>query len=226
MSKRRRPLKQFRKKLPLAGAAALLIRLLGRTMRYELDDRSGISRGVEHGSLIWLFWHNRVLLTPYLHKRYWPNRKGAVLTSPSNDGEVIAGVMARFGVDAVRGSSNKRAAASLRELLTWLRSGKDIVITPDGPRGPRYELKPGAVKLAQLARVPLMPVHVNAQHAWRLKTWDGFVIPRPFSKVSVIIGPAIEVARTSDDSAFEKERLRIQETLLSSTIDQGRVLPN
>ena len=185
------------------------------TLRVRIDDRAGILKEEPPGSLIWAFWHNRVFCLPYVYHKYLRQRQGAVLTSPSGDGELIAQVMKNFGVDAVRGSSNKRAAAALRELVAWIRGGNDIVITPDGPRGPKYELQPGIIKVAQLTRTPVFPVSVRYSKCFRLKSWDGFMIPWPFSRIDVLFGGYHEVARTRGAEEFEAERLRLENVLKS-----------
>lgn len=187
------------------------------TLRVRIDDRAGILKSPPSSSLIWAFWHNRVFTLPYVYRKFLPERKGAVLTSPSGDGELIAQVMKNFGVDAVRGSSNKRAAAALRELVTWVKGSNDIVITPDGPRGPKYVLQPGIVKVAQLTKTPVFPVHVRYSKCFRLKSWDGFMIPWPFSRVDVTFGEYHEVARTRGDEEFEIERQRLEDVLKPTT---------
>ena len=101
----------------------------------------------------------------------------------------------------------------MRELLERVAEGHDIAITPDGPRGPKYELGSGMVYLAQKAGIPVIPIHVRFGRCLRLKTWDGFTIPLPFSKVDVILAPATNVPATSDEAAFEQERSKIQSAL-------------
>lgn len=190
-----------------------MIRAVGVTLRFRVDDRAGIMKDPPEGALIWIFWHNRVFTVPYIYRKFLGARRGAVLTSPSRDGEMIAQVMRRFGVDAVRGSSNKRSAAALRELVGWLKGGNDIVITPDGPRGPVYELQPGVIKVAQLTAAPVFPVGVRYSKCFRLKSWDGFMIPWPFTRVDVVFGEYHEVPRTRDPAAFEAERKKLESLL-------------
>lgn len=197
---------------------ALLIRLVCITLRFRLDDRSGITREPPAGSMIWVFWHNRVFSVPFIYRKFLRSRNGAVLTSPSRDGEIIAQVMRRFGCGAVRGSSNKRPAAALRELVTWIKGGNDIAITPDGPRGPVYELQPGVIKVSQLTRTPVFPIHVRYSKCIRLKSWDRFMIPWPFSRVDVTFGELHHVARTQSEEEFEEQRLKL-ESILKQTTD-------
>jgi len=116
----------------------------------------------------------------------------------------------RIPGDVVECGVYRGGSAALLDLVRKLSEGYDICITPDGPRGPRYSLGPGAVLLAQLCKVPLMPLLIEYSSYWRLKSWDGFAIPKPFSKVEVTIMPFIEIAPTLGDGKFEAERLRIQ----------------
>jgi len=101
----------------------------------------------------------------------------------------------------------------MREMALILEKGEDIGITPDGPRGPKYHLHPGAVKLAQLTGVPLVPIHIKYSRYWELKSWDAFRIPKPFSCVSVFFDPLQEVCATSDDAAFDSECARLEAAL-------------
>ncbi len=198
---------------------AALIRLIGLTLRFRVDDRAGVMSDDPKHSLIWVFWHNRVFSVPFIYRKFLKSRHGAVLTSPSGDGEVLTEVMKRFGVDAVRGSSNKRASAALKELVTWLRSDErhDIAITPDGPRGPVYELQPGIVKVAQLTKVPVFPIHVRYEKCWKLKTWDQFLIPKPFSRVYVVFDEFEVLPRTRTDEEFEELRTELERKLKGGT---------
>lgn len=164
--------------------------LLKATLRWELDDRSGLTN--RHGGTppsIWAFWHNRILGVTAAFHRFIPWRKGTVLTSASKDGAIIAGVMRLGGLASVRGSTSRRGTAALMGAVEAIRQGCDIAITPDGPRGPVYSMAPGVFKLAELSGAPIIPVWVEYDNCWRLKTWDRFCIPKPFSKVRLCFGP-------------------------------------
>jgi lysophospholipid acyltransferase (LPLAT)-like uncharacterized protein len=153
--------------------------------------------------------------------RHYPHRlrKGvAVLTSPSKDGEILAQLMACFHMGAIRGSSSRRGARALRECADWLASGADLAVTPDGPRGPRYTLGPGLILLAQTTGARILPLHVRFSRAATIKSWDGFRIPLPFSRLDITMGAYETIPPTPTDEAFEAERLRI-ETLLKNEAD-------
>ena len=199
----------------LSMGGAWILRLLFLTLRLSVaPDALEAMRGTR-GTVLITFWHNRILgIALAFLRRYPPGRRGVtVLTSPSRDGEILAGVVGRLGMGAVRGSSSRRGARALRELGRLVAEGVDIAITPDGPRGPRYVLGPGVVHLAQTTGAPIMPVHARFSRAFRMKTWDGFNVPLPFSKVEVTVGTMIHVPRDADAAAFERIRAHVEEVL-------------
>jgi lysophospholipid acyltransferase (LPLAT)-like uncharacterized protein len=192
-----------------------LLQVLARTLRYEIDDRANVLGKAVEGNYIAALWHNRLLLISFVLKKFFPQRPGAGLISASRDGDLIADATHRFGFDVVRGSSSRMGASALRELSEVLISGRDVLITPDGPRGPAYELGPGIIFLAQKTGAPVVPVNMEYSSCWRVKSWDRFIIPKPFSKVRVIIGQPEQVRSTSTPEEFEAERLRIQNAMMS-----------
>ncbi len=204
----------------LGTAANIIFRLLFATIRLRFDDRIGFTTGRYEKPVIMCFWHNRILGITLGHLRQYPHRRRAgvtVLTSPSRDGEIIAQVAKGFRMGAVRGSSSRRGGQSVRELIRLVKAGGDIAITPDGPRGPRYKLGPGAILLAQVTGAVLAPVHATFSRCLRLKTWDGFIIPLPFSTVSVTVDEMIPVPRELTDEEFEALRVRVETQLKNVT---------
>ena len=193
----------------LGGLVATLIRVIGWTQRMDVEDRCGVLKRDYKQPMIWTFWHNRMFVVPLL-TRYAPHRTGAVLTSASKDGAVIAAVMKRFGLKSVRGSSSRRGGTALLALRGTLEAGEDVAVTPDGPRGPRYKLGPGVVFLAQRTGAGILPIHIEYSRAVRLKSWDRFMIPLPFAKVRVIFDELIFVSREADTEA---ERARIEQLM-------------
>ena len=194
---------------------AIFIRVVGLTLRWQFEDRSGLSSKPNTGSVIWVFWHNRVFSMPLVYRRYLSLRSGAVLTSPSKDGEIIVQVMKRFRVEAVRGSSNRSSVNALRRLVSYLEenNGSDVAITPDGPRGPAQVLQPGVIKLAQLTGFPILPITILYSRSIVLKSWDKFEIPFPFSKVKVLFNSFHHIEKTSDKEEFETMRVMLEEDL-------------
>lgn len=192
-----------------------LLRIWERTLRYEVDDRAGLLGKPASESGIGAVWHNRLLIMPLVLKRFFPHRQGAALISASRDGGWIAALVQRIGFDVVRGSSSRQGAIAMLQLSDVLAGGRDVVITPDGPRGPVYVLGPGIVLLAQKSGAVVFPLNLEYSSCWRVKSWDRFILPRPFSKVRVILGPPHKVAATSSEQEFEMERLRLQNAMMA-----------
>ena len=113
----------------------------------------------------------------------------------------------------MRGSSSRRGAAALLDLIRTLEEGFDLCVTPDGPRGPRYSLGPGVILLSERCQVPLLPLLIEYSAYWRFKSWDGFAVPKPFSKVTTTILPRIQIGVTSSEAEFETERKRVEKAM-------------
>ena len=192
-----------------------LLQLWVRTLRYEIDDRAGVVGKRTDQNYIGTLWHNRLLIFPFVLRRFFSNRRGAALISASRDGELLADAITRFGFDVVRGSSSRLGASAILQLTDVLASGRDVVITPDGPRGPAYELGPGIIFLAQKSGAAVLPVNMEYSRCWRLKSWDRFVLPRPFAKIRVIVGQPHRVRLTNTVDDFEAERLRLQDAMMA-----------
>ena len=203
----------------LPSLAAFLIKALFFTVRFRVEDRCGVARpGCP--PVIWACWHNRLLAVPIAYCRLKLNRAAKVLTSPSKDGSILANTMAKFGVGSIRGSSSKRGGAAMVELIKAVREGSDIGITPDGPRGPVYKLAPGIIKIAQLSGAPIMPVFIRYSSYWELKSWDRFRIPKPFSRVDVILDAPypLNLCKDDDGEAFQSECQRLEDFLIHEGI--------
>jgi len=199
------------------AVAAWGVRLLGLTLSIRRDERAVEPLWQAGGPVIYAVWHGRILLLPLLYGR----RAVCVLASRSRDGELVTRYIGRFGIEAVRGSSSRGGAAALRHLARWLKQGREVVVVPDGPRGPAEVVKPGIVSLARLSGAAIVPVAVGASSEWRLGSWDAFRIPRPFSRCVARFGEPIHVARVVDRRAEEAARGEVEAALraLSSSVD-------
>lgn len=210
----RRALKQF-----LAESSppviAGVIRLLALTLRYRLEDPQGILARDPEQPRIWAFWHNRILLMPYLYERYCPGRRMLMLVSRSRDGEFITRIMNRFGIEGARGSSSKGATNAMRELLRELERprARDIGITPDGPRGPRAKVQDGVLGLAATSGRPIYPVTTRYSRFWELPSWDRFQIPQPGAVCRVVIGPAVAGPKSLESSELDRVRAELERAL-------------
>lgn len=183
------------------GAAAALIRLLGTSLRLNVHDPHGTLARLGPAPVIFAFWHNRILLMPYLHQQVIPQRRLKVMISRSRDGDFISAVAARFNIGAVRGSSSRGAVPALLEAARDLRQGTcDIGITPDGPRGPRHSVQEGVILLARQSGAPVIPVHYELSHKWEANSWDRFQVPLPFSRCDLVIGPQLRIEESQPDA--------------------------
>jgi len=205
--------KEFRNFL-IGAIGAPLLRLLWLTLRVSIDDHGKLLYRSLEEPAIYAFWHNRMLLLAPFHESKLSNRRCICLISASSDGEMIARVVERFGIKSARGSSSRRGKEALWELAVHLENGTDVAITPDGPRGPRYEAHQGIIGLAQRTGIPVYPVSYIADWKVELGSWDGFMIPLPFSRCKILIGEPLTVARTRTDDEFEAERKRLEAALL------------
>lgn len=191
----------------------LLITAISVTLRYRIHDPHGVLAATPPGPLIFVFWHNRIFLMPHLFRKYWAARnrqRVAVLISRSRDGQRLADVLAAFRLRCVRGSSSRGGAEALRELTGLVQDGYDIGITPDGPRGPKYTLQPGCVILAQLTGATIIPVSYDLNWKITLKSWDAFMIPLPFARCAVHLGPPLAVPPEAD---IETKRAEVEQVL-------------
>ena len=200
----------------LASIGAAILRLLFLTIRLRLDDRCGLLKNAVRRPVILCFWHNRILGITLSFLRRYPKRERpgvTVLTSPSRDGEILARVVGALGMGSVRGSSSRRGSRALLELVRIIRNGGDMAITPDGPRGPRYSLGPGVILLAQTTGAAILPTHASFSRCLRMKTWDGFIIPLPFSTISVRIDEQMIIPQNLSESEFEQARKNLEDIL-------------
>ncbi|HLN98172.1 MAG TPA: lysophospholipid acyltransferase family protein [Pyrinomonadaceae bacterium] len=188
-----------------------LISLIGRTIRWQVEGWENWEAATGDGQVpIYTFWHNRIFLGTY----FWRKRRIVVMTSQSFDGEYIARFIQRFGYGAARGSSTRGAVGAIIEMTRLMRAGCPAGFTIDGPKGPRYVAKMGAVLLAKKTGKPILPFIVNAERFWEAKrSWDGFQVPWPFSRACVAIAPPIYVAANADDKALEAKREQLQAAL-------------
>lgn len=180
-----------------------------------MNDRAGVVSQPVMENYIAALWHNRLLVFPLVLRRFFPQRSGAALISASRDGDLLTDAVQRFGYDVVRGSSSRLGASAILQLTEVLASGRDVVITPDGPRGPVYELGPGIIFLAQKSGAPVVPINLEYSRCWRLGSWDRFIVPQPFAKVRVLIGRPYHVKTTSTAEEFESERLSLQQKMMA-----------
>ncbi|MEQ8768046.1 MAG: lysophospholipid acyltransferase family protein [Planctomycetota bacterium] len=198
---------------------AAMIRSLGVTWRIQELDREHEEKLHEAGErLIYSFWHGGMLIPA------WARRGSGtcVMISRHGDGELIARVIARLGLSAERGSTTRGGPGALRRMARL--EGKDLAMTPDGPKGPRHRAQPGVVLLAQRTRRPILPVGLTASPAWKLSSWDGFLIPRPFARVCIAFEPPIRCAPDADEAERDRLRQELEQRMWRATARAERAV--
>jgi lysophospholipid acyltransferase (LPLAT)-like uncharacterized protein len=183
-----------------------LIRLFWKSCRVVrvVGDEHAASALAQHDSLIPVYWHQHQLFcAKYLLDQSARGLKLGFLISPSVDGEIGVMIVSRFGGHVIRGSASHTGARALRDYYDALRKqGVSPSITPDGPKGPRFVFKPGAIILSQMSQRPILPMAFAASRAW-LIAWDKFVIPWPFARIVIAIGAPRQVPRALQPGTLE-----------------------
>ena len=187
---------------------AWLIKLLAFTIRID-DEPKGFNEKTKTYHAIYAFWHCMMLVLASVGK----NSNIHVLISQHTDGEYIAQVIKRLGYGVIRGSTTRGGARAMINLVRKARAGFPIAITPDGPRGPRHVVQTGIIYLGQKSGVPILPAALGLSSCWELPSWDGFIIPKPFSKALLLYGTPIYVPPKLTEEQLEEYRLRLQNAL-------------
>ena len=211
----------FKKRISIRLADILMfvcIKLVGSTTRFEVRGNENLAEIESEEKIpIICFWHNRIFLGTY----FWRDKGIVVLTSKSFDGEYIPRFIQRFGYGAIRGSSSRRGANALIEMIRSMRSGYPMAFSIDGPRGPKYEAKPGAVLLAKKTGNPLLPFIVEPRRYGQLNSWDKMQIPAPFTRALAIIGKPIYVNANAGDDEI-KQKLEELQSALDQLTTEGK----
>lgn len=204
-----------------AWAMALLLKVFWLTFKREIKvhpEAESFLRG--DAPAIFCLWHGRMIVFPFLVPK---NRAMHVLISHHRDGELIARLISHFGVKSVRGSSSKGAKEATKLLLEKLAQGQSISITPDGPRGPAFEAQRGALHLARLSGMPMVPVSFSASRYTQLRSWDGFIIPHPFAKIRVDIAAPIIITRDAKLPDLKRHKTQLEDALNAAGIRADEV---
>jgi lysophospholipid acyltransferase (LPLAT)-like uncharacterized protein len=193
----------------IIGLGYWVIRIIGPTMRVCISREDGAQETVGQRPLIGSFWHACIIPATYMCR----NLGVRVMSSNSYDGEYMGRIIRKFGFVAVKGSSSRNAVRALLGLRRALGDGWSVAFTLDGPRGPRYKVKPGPVALARSSGVPLTMFHMAVDRAWVLNTWDRLIIPKPFSRVLMRFGKLIPVPSDASDEELERYTAELQGSL-------------
>lgn len=209
------PLKSYSLKDRLLIHAAdlafyFLIHVIGATVRWKVENWQNFEAASQGSSIpIYTFWHDRVFLATY----FWRRRGIVVMTSQSFDGEYIARFIQRFGYGAARGSSTRGGVGAVIEMARLMRAGLPAAFTIDGPKGPRYEAKMGAVLLAKKTGQPILPFCITTSRFMTVRSWDQFQIPMPFSTALVDLAAPISVPADANENLLQSKRDELQQSL-------------
>ncbi|MBI3784806.1 MAG: lysophospholipid acyltransferase family protein [Deltaproteobacteria bacterium] len=202
---------------PLLVSAALQI--LAWTLRLRFVNGERLFERWEREQVILTFWHNRLIVMPIAGR----GKKLCVMNSQSRDGEIATRALARWGIHSVRGSATRGGTAGFLQLVRAFRQGYHLAVVPDGPRGPRYQVKAGVIHLARATGAPLIPVSYSASRFKQLRSWDRLIIPLPFANVTYVVGEPIEVPRHANDEEIEvlRRQLEVQLNALTAQADRA-----
>ena len=191
--------------VPILGSLIIRILYLLNKKEFHAPDSLGDDQ------FIMACWHGELLMIPYAYTRYRKNPHVKLVISEHFDGNLIAKTLNFFGFETIRGSSTRGGAKALIQSIKDIKSGYDLGITPDGPKGPRHEVHDGIVIMAQKAKVKIALVEIKPTKYWQLKSWDKFVIPKPFGTISYHISDLIDVS----DMSLAEAKKTLQEGLLA-----------
>ena len=198
----------------LAWLCTWFIRIPGYTLRMTIDDRAEAFHRAHRPPIIAAFWHNRTALMALFYERFNPDRTVVTFISRSRDGQFMTDVASFFGIKAVRGSSSRHGAAAMLAAVHAAKDAHvDLAITPDGPRGPRYQVQPGLIRLAQLTERPIVAITYQLPWKIELKSWDRFHIPLPFSACHLMTSEPIFVPKEATEAELELISGRITQAL-------------
>ena len=199
---------------PAAALGAWFVWLLGHTWRIDARGLAAFDQRIAAGErCVFAFWHARLLPLVYTHR----GRGIVVLISRHRDGELITRIIERLGFRTARGSSTRGGEEGARDMLRLARTGALLAITPDGPRGPAEQVKPGLAFLASRAGIPVIPVATASSSTWVFRSWDRFRVPKLFARVVVSYGVPLTVPRDADAAALEGWRDRIEQSIAAHT---------
>lgn len=183
------------------------LRLLSKTVRIRFRNSEELFACWERGEqVIVAFWHDRVVMMPVAYH----GRKLCIMNSQHRDGEIATRALARWGIRSVRGSATRGGAVGFMQLVSAFRDGCDLAVVPDGPRGPRHVAKVGVIHLARATGAPIFPVSYAATRRRQLRSWDGLLIPLPFSRVVFVAGEPLAVPRHTGDDELEAKRFVLE----------------
>jgi len=203
-----------------ARLVSIVLRLISITLRYRFEDPFGNHEKIRKSKVIFAFWHDRIVMMPLLVSKYLSKNSVTVLQSPSKDGRIASQVVKLFGQHTIVGSSYDGGAKAYKELIrSVVESHRHIAFAPDGPRGPRYSIQQGILRLARKSCLPIVPVNWTCSRQWTLNNWDKTMIPKPFSTCVVRVGEFVSIP----SNASKDELKTYSDTLHKGLMKSGEL---
>ncbi len=195
--------------------------MLCKTLRFRIRFANPqAEKDLGDKQFIVALWHNRTLVPCYIYTHLMKSqRKMCMITSASKDGAMLTAVAEDFGMTTVRGSSHRRGARAFMEAVRAMKAGYCMCMAPDGPKGPMYKSKPGAIRLASVTGVPIIPAALSFKNCWRIKSWDRYIVPKPFSVVELQWGDFMCIPRDATPEQLDEYTERLNFSLSSGTPD-------
>ena len=207
-------LNSFLASTPFLFFLYFFIRFYSLTFRFKVENEKGWKDFHEDGGAVLLCtWHQH-FFGAIRHFQNYRRYEPGLMISKSKDGHIIAAVAKKSGWVPVRGSSSRGGLEAMRNLITLLKKTRLAGHIVDGPRGPAGEVKAGVIRISHATDAVIVPFYVHADKAWYFKSWDRFMLPKPFSRGTLIFDEMIKFSETTDDSEFEKQRLHLQQVML------------
>ncbi|TWO21976.1 DUF374 domain-containing protein [Campylobacter hyointestinalis] len=202
--------KSFKDRLFIKFASIVIFCILWAI--YLTCKKRFIGKPVSKEPCVVLFWHGKLAMFPFVFKRWWQGKSAKVIISDHKDGRVISTVSSYFGIGTISGSSSKGALKALLQAFREIKAGVDVVITPDGPRGPRHSISDGCVVIPQKMEVNIVILKYTATKFWQFKSWDKMILPKPFSIITYTLSEPFSVAHLGLDEAKELIAKHMQES--------------
>lgn len=190
------------------------IHWVGETTKWKvLGEENYLLERCKGKPIIFVFWHNQLMVMPFCYAALIRRKTATALSSLSKDGQIVSDLVEKFGYHSIRGSSSRGGGPALIKLMRQLEDGDDLVITPDGPRGPRYKAQNGVISIASASGCPILPVACDFKYQKILSSWDRFKIPRPYNEGSLVIGRPVYVEAHASDAYLNFKLIELQEVM-------------
>jgi lysophospholipid acyltransferase (LPLAT)-like uncharacterized protein len=210
--------------LPWGGY--LFLKFIGATQKTRVVNLRAVHKVfAKHGCAIFAFWHNRLMMIPYIYRRLFGMKDIVTLISSSRDGEYFVRALKLFRPYIVRGSSTRGGSAAFKALVRRIQRRTDCIITPDGPQGPKYTIQPGTIALARLTRVPIIAVSYWSSRYRVLRTWDDFILTLPFGKTTYAFGEPVYCPKDAGESQMDRLAESLRQSLLAISRLAGESCP-